>query len=98
MATFYAVLLAMGAILRLKVTPTLRVIINILYLLPSFFYLVLLFPFVAEVPLSSLRVEGAVDKELTCIFRLSQETCGMALKLGNIVVDRGSPIILVVLW
>ena len=93
MAAFYATLLAIGAILRLKVAPTLRVIINILYFLPSFFYLVLLYAF-PEVPLSS---HGAAEStELTCVFGL-QGSCWMAVKLEN-VIDRVSPILLLALW
>jgi hypothetical protein len=86
-------LLATGAILELKVVPTLRVIMNILYLLPSFFYLILLYTY-PEVP--HLGIERAIDNEFTCIFGL-EGSCLIAVKLGYII-DRVAPIILLALW
>jgi hypothetical protein len=86
-------LLAMSVIVGLKVAPTVRVIINIFYSLPSFFYLVLLY-FFPEVPLSSLS--GIVDEELSCGFGL-RGSCWQAMRLSNIA-DRVSLIMLLALW
>jgi hypothetical protein len=93
MAAFYATHLAAGAIVRLKVVPTLRVIINIFYFLPSLFYLVSLYA-LSEVPIPSLR--AAEITELTCIIGL-HGSCWMTMRLEDII-DRLSPILLLALW
>jgi hypothetical protein len=93
MVAFYATFLAIGALLRVKVAPTLRVLIDILYFLPSFFYLVLLYAF-PGVPLSSLGAAESTDP--TCIFGL-QGSCWIAVKPENII-DRLSPLLLLALW
>jgi hypothetical protein len=68
-------------------------IINILYFLPSFFYLVLLYTF-PEAP--HLDVKRAIDDEFTCIFAV-EGSCLILAKLGYII-DRVAPIILLALW
>jgi hypothetical protein len=82
-------LLVISAILQLKVAPTLRIFINILYFIPSFFYLAVFYS-IPEV------LEDVVPEEFTCIFGLG-ESCWMVVRLGSII-SRVSPVILMTLW
>jgi hypothetical protein len=82
-------LLAISDILQLKLAPTLRIFINILYFIPNFFYLAVFYSF-PEV------LEGVVPEEFTCIFGLG-ESCWMAVRLGSII-NQVSPVILMALW